>query len=392
MKKKTITLALAVVMCLSVITSATASEPLKRVASKIPGTDIDYNYVENVTVKIPGTDVTYELTGVYEKVGVVYQDCTILGDIGTETEFPVYRFAFLENGGEVKIKQVGEYLTGKIAHGDFGGAGGEAGSDEYKANEVFTYSFSYPQNRSIVRQTRDAVGVSNPKDSIKVCTTYIFDDGSCKYHYDEDDICLAKVEFYFGYGRKCANGFESPYDLISFKYGSYWDTIKECYCNDNVPADIEKIDISLLDINYKAPINYNIIDGANSVVTSNSLTVRADGEFSKFTGVKVDGKPVDSSNYTATEGSTIIEFKADYLKTLDAGKHTVSIVFTDGEAVTDFEIKNADTSNTGNNTGSDNLVTDVEIPNTDYNTSVSAAFVAMIFSGAVLLGLKKKSN
>ncbi len=149
-------------------------------------------------------------------------------------------------------------------------------------------------------------------------------------------------------------------------------------------------------------VEYNIID---KVESSDSYTVRADGEFSKFTGVKVDGELVDSSNYTATEGSTIIEFKADYLETLEAGEHTVSVVFTDGIAITNFEIEEDNTDdttndNTNNNTNNDtnknenenndNLVTDVEIPNTDYDRTIVSAFVTMTLSGVALVGLKKK--
>lgn len=82
---------------------------------------------------------------------------------------------------------------------------------------------------------------------------------------------------------------------------------------------------------------YNVTDTVSSSI---SFKFRADGGFNKFTGVKVDGEFVDSSNYTATEGSTIIEFKADYLETLDAGEHTVTVLFTDGIATTNFEIEN----------------------------------------------------
>ena len=81
---------------------------------------------------------------------------------------------------------------------------------------------------------------------------------------------------------------------------------------------------------------YKIIDGANSdwQKDDDALTIRADGEFAKFTGVKVDGATVDSKHYTAKAGSTIVTFKADYLKTLSEGVHTISVVFKDGEAST----------------------------------------------------------
>lgn len=86
---------------------------------------------------------------------------------------------------------------------------------------------------------------------------------------------------------------------------------------------------------------YSIIDGANSSWTQNTdgtLAIRGNGEFTKFQRVKVDGTVIDASNYTVTEGSTIITFKADYLKTLSEGSHTFELVWTDGSASTSFTV------------------------------------------------------
>ena len=52
----------------------------------------------------------------------------------------------------------------------------------------------------------------------------------------------------------------------------------------------------------------------------------------------VDGNIIDPSNYTASEGSTIIELHEDYLKTLSEGIHTLAIVWTDGSASTNFTV------------------------------------------------------
>lgn len=70
-----------------------------------------------------------------------------------------------------------------------------------------------------------------------------------------------------------------------------------------------------------------------------TLTFRANGDLSNFTGVKVDGKPIDGTNYTAVSGSTVITLKTDYLKTLSVGTHKLAVVYNDGECGTDFEIK-----------------------------------------------------
>ncbi len=86
---------------------------------------------------------------------------------------------------------------------------------------------------------------------------------------------------------------------------------------------------------------YKIIDGADSKWMQNTdgtLAIRGDGEIAKFQSVKVDGNVIDPSNYTVTEGSTIITLKADYLKTLSEGSHTFELVWTDGSASTNFTV------------------------------------------------------
>ena len=89
---------------------------------------------------------------------------------------------------------------------------------------------------------------------------------------------------------------------------------------------------------------YKITEGANGAWTQNSdgtLKFVANGDFSKFTGVKVDGKLIDTDKYTAVSGSTVITLKKDYLGTLSVGKHTLTVVYSDGECSTEFEIKAA---------------------------------------------------
>lgn len=89
---------------------------------------------------------------------------------------------------------------------------------------------------------------------------------------------------------------------------------------------------------------YEVIEGANGSWTQNTdgtLKVRANGDFSKFTGVKVDGTPVDAKNYTAVSGSTIVTLKSEYLRTLSEGSHTLTFIYVDGECSTKFAVKAA---------------------------------------------------
>ena len=60
--------------------------------------------------------------------------------------------------------------------------------------------------------------------------------------------------------------------------------------------------------------------------------------FDNHTGVIVDGKPAEKGkDYTATKGSTIITFSADFLETLSVGEHLIKVTFKDGE--TSFVLK-----------------------------------------------------
>ena len=106
-----------------------------------------------------------------------------------------------------------------------------------------------------------------------------------------------------------------------------------------------------------AQVTYDILDGAGSSWTQNtdgSLAIRGSGEISKFREVKVDGVTVDPVNYTVTEGSTIITFKPEYLKSLSTGNHSFELVWTDGTAATNFTVtENADQSAKSPKTGED---------------------------------------
>ena len=126
----------------------------------------------------------------------------------------------------------------------------------------------------------------------------------------------------------------------------------------------------------KQPL-YKFIEGANGSWTNNgngTLTFRANGDFSKFTGVKIDGTLIDPKNYTAKSGSTIITLKADYLKTLSVGTHKLTVAYNDGECSTNFVVKTA--SEQTNPTEGDK--TDTTSPQTGDNSNL-LLWVALLF-------------
>ena len=164
--------------------------------------------------------------------------------------------------------------------------------------------------------------------------------------------------------------------------------------------------------NYEAiptPVSYKILDGANSdwkQNTEETITIRGNGDFSKFVGVKIDGNTIDAKNYTAKEGSTIITLTTDYLKTLSIGTHTFEIVWTDGSASTNFTVSKNDSGSetpkdddknknddSGRQTGDNHHIT---APQTGDNSHLTL-WISLL--GASLIGLlatlymrKKKDN
>lgn len=126
----------------------------------------------------------------------------------------------------------------------------------------------------------------------------------------------------------------------------------------NALSDYEK---SLVDEAAKANLDklvaalvaYDIVEGDGSSWTEDSnhnITFVVNGLFSKFVGIKVDGKDVDKANYEVKAGSTIITLKASYLDTLAVGEHTITVVYTDGSTDGTFNVRaKANSPATGDN-------------------------------------------
>lgn len=55
-----------------------------------------------------------------------------------------------------------------------------------------------------------------------------------------------------------------------------------------------------------------------------------DQAFGHFTGIEIDGQPVDSSNYTAVSGSVVVTLAPAYLQSLAEGAHNLMANFDDG--------------------------------------------------------------
>ena len=99
-------------------------------------------------------------------------------------------------------------------------------------------------------------------------------------------------------------------------------------------------------------MGYHIIEGNGSSWTKGSAqgaTFIADGPYSKFMGIAIDGIAISGENYTAESGSTVITLSPDYLNTLSEADHAIAVLYTDGEALGTFTIAGgaAETSASG---------------------------------------------
>jgi len=95
---------------------------------------------------------------------------------------------------------------------------------------------------------------------------------------------------------------------------------------------------------------YVFITTFDTFTGSGSLTAKVDAPYSNFERLLINGKEVDSSNYTVAEGSTVITLKEAYLKTLVNGTYTVTAEFTDGFAETTLKVAVTAATSTGTTT------------------------------------------
>lgn len=128
--------------------------------------------------------------------------------------------------------------------------------------------------------------------------------------------------------------------------------------------------------------DYRIIEGAGSIWTigdTATLRFKANGALSKFTGIQVDGKEVDPSGYTAENGSTVLTLKADFLNTLSAGQHTLTVLYADGAASADFTVETKAEDGTTS-------------PQTDAGSALWLWLALLFVSGGAALCLSVKSK
>ena len=163
---------------------------------------------------------------------------------------------------------------------------------------------------------------------------------------------------------------ETTIKAIAIKDGMQDSSVETFEYTINIPMETSKPD----------PVDYEIIDGEDEswiLDSDGNLTIKGNGDFSKFVGVKVDGNLLDTKYYTAKEGSTIISLKAEYLNTLSVGSHTFEIIWNDGSASTNFTIEEDEM---------------IDVPQTGDNTPIVGWYVLLISGIACLIFVRVKAR
>ena len=178
---------------------------------------------------------------------------------------------------------------------------------------------------------------------------------------------------------------------------------RECACGEKADSAAHSYDndadTTCNDCGYVRTVTAStpsITGGQNEKWTqgsANELIFTSNAPLSEFISVTIDGQVVDEKNYVKEEGSTIIKLKADYLSTLSAGNHTISINSTSGSATTPFTIEETAKTSSGATT---EVSPDVESPKTGDNNNLFLWTTLLCISVFAIFGTciysKKEKN
>ena len=180
---------------------------------------------------------------------------------------------------------------------------------------------------------------------------------SCSY-----DAARGYVEIEFPTSLSMGS-FEIHALAILDKTGHETFVYSSAYAERNGKTGVQTFDVTdARDVNFDvvAPL-YAATKGDGQAYAKGStggLTFRFSGPLDEFARLLVDGAEVSAENYTATKGSTIIEFKQTFLDVLTVGGHTVTVAWKDG-TTSDASFTVEEKSQGGQTSGE----TDVNSPN-----------------------------
>ena len=176
----------------------------------------------------------------------------------------------------------------------------------------------------------------------------------------------------------------SAKDATASKEGNieYWHcTVCDTYFSDKDGKN--EIELKDTVVSRKAP---EIIEGKGQSVNQGekkALSFTSNAPYNEFKYVKLDGKVLDYNNYTVKEGSTIVTLNKDFVSTLKAGKHILSIVSETGEASVEFNVnKKTSIVKPSKNTTNTGLISNIGL-------WISLMFISLEAMGIGLICRKK---
>lgn len=214
-------------------------------------------------------------------------------------------------GNSENVQNVQNITTGNVMMTDKGALTTarediEKALDDYRSNYT---EEEQAQLEEMLKQIDDALAVIERVEDIEEAVNTLPDSVSRDDVETEEQIDFAKEQ----------------YDALS----DYEKTLVSAETADKLQSLITQLG------------DYRIVEGDGNNWTKESsedLTFIANGAYSKFTGLEIDGDAVDPESYTVSSGSTVITLKVGYLNTLTSGEHTITVLYTDGEATGRFTI------------------------------------------------------
>lgn len=155
-------------------------------------------------------------------------------------------------------------------------------------------------------------------------------------------------------------------DIIDSSTGHDWgdwvETTPATVDEEGVKTRICKKDSSHKEATTIDRLPYAILEGDNQtfvIDSSKDISIKANGTFNKFLGLKMDGKDIESKFYTAVSGSTVVTLAQEYLDTLDEGEHILTFVYTDGTVDSTLKIAKTSTPEEINNNQTNTETTNI---------------------------------
>ena len=175
----------------------------------------------------------------------------------------------------------------------------------------------------------------------------IFDSVNATVYYPDNDptwteevMSAMSERAYIIWSPIHGHAYEAVVTAPTCEAGGY--TTYTCSCGDSYVSDAtDALGHNFVDGLCGNCGQIQVLEGESTLWTPESEeapAIRINAQPEQLMHVYLNGELVDPSNYTVTQGSTVITFHADFLSTLDTGVYALTVEFTTGTAVAELTI------------------------------------------------------